>query len=236
MKRTKRSFNGSVLILLMCFILPWNFFSSTTLLRAQQPEVPDALQPWKPWVLWGTDFRLSPKPFNNAQTPLPIWPSTLSLDVRSENGTWEFDVQVFSKCWLALPGEGEVWPINVTAISLSEPSSELADGNATKSKLVVLPREGIPSVELAPGRYRVSGEFKWKEMPQRLLLPKSIGIVSLKLDNSEVAFPNWDSNGHLWLRRQQTESAVQNTITIKIYRMLEDGIPMWLRTRVELSV
>jgi hypothetical protein len=236
MKQTKRPFGTSVLILLMGLILACTFPSSTFSLRAQQPEIPDALQPWKPWVLWGTDFRLAPKPYNNAETPLPLWPSTLSLDVRSEVGTWEFDVQVFSKCWLALPGEGEVWPINVSAVTLNDQTSEPVDGNATKSKLVVLPREGIPSVELVPGRYRVSGEFRWKEMPQRLLIPKSIGIVSLKLDNSEVPFPNWDSNGHLWLRRQQTESAVQNTITIKIYRMLEDGIPMWLRTRVELSI
>lgn len=231
MTRTKRPFGGSVLALLIGLVL-----SPSISLLAQQAEIPESLQPWKPWVLWGTDFRLAPKPFNNAETPLPIWPSALSLDVKSEVASWEFDVQVFSKSWLALPGEEEAWPVNVTAITLNDSNSEAAENAATQTKLVVLPREGIPSVELSPGRYRVAGEFQWKEMPQRLLVPRSIGIVSLKLDNSEVPFPNWDSNGHLWLRRQQTESAVQNTITIKIYRMLEDGIPMWLRTKVELSV
>ena len=185
------------------------------------PGVPDALKPWKDWVLWDSGEVRSPSPFHDPKQHLRFWPSELNLEVFPDHAKWQFTVRMYDEGWIALPGEPEVWPQNV----LNE-----------NDKLPVLLHDGFPSVLLNVGSHNLSGEFRWTEMPQKLAIPKSIGIVRVKLNGTEVAIPNWDAAGLLWLKRQQVEESQQNSINFKVYRLMEDGIPLWLRTEVELSV
>ncbi len=49
--------------------------------------------------------------------------------------------------------------------------------------------------------------------------------------------PVWDAQGFLWLKRDgSTEEADKDFLAIKQYSVLEDGIPLWLQTEVELTV
>ena len=49
--------------------------------------------------------------------------------------------------------------------------------------------------------------------------------------------PAWDAEGNLWLKRDRAaEQAEADFLGIKVYAVLEDGIPLWLRTEIELSV
>ena len=52
-----------------------------------------------------------------------------------------------------------------------------------------------------------------------------------------VAIPSWDGAGDVWLQRTRPEEAGrEDQISVQIYRVLEDGIPLWLRTAIELTV
>jgi hypothetical protein len=215
--------------------------------KAQDERIPEALKAWKDWVLWDGSPKEIPRAYNDANTSLPIWPSSLSIQVQGNSATWTLSVQVFRKSAMQLPGDQDSWPRNVRA-STKIPDASSADlgGNPSDKEkapptlidipLVVLPKDGVPVVELDPGTYSLTGEFQWANAAAKVSIPRTIGIVELKLDGNDVPFPNWDSSGFLWLSRSQTETAEQNRISVKVYRYLEDGIPTWLHTQVELSV
>ena len=41
----------------------------------------------------------------------------------------------------------------------------------------------------------------------------------------------------MWLKRDgSTEEADKNFLSVKLYAAIEDGIPLWLRTEIELTV
>jgi hypothetical protein len=64
-----------------------------------------------------------------------------------------------------------------------------------------------------------------------------IGILSLTREGKPVDFPDWDSAGLLWLQRKSSsQQSEKNFLGVKVYALLEDGIPLWLRTEVELAV
>ena len=153
---------------------------------------------------------------------LALWPSRLSISASSQKADFSVTVRVFAPTWLSLPGNGDVWPQKV-----------LVNG----SSVAVVERNGRPATKLEPGSYDVTGELPWSTIPQRLAIPPEIGLLELKMNNAVVPIPNWDENGFLWLKRTRADDeAEREFLESKVYRVLEDGIPMWLRTEIELSV
>jgi hypothetical protein len=187
----------------------------------QEVPVPDSLRPWKEWSVWEDRHEAAPPRFDQIEDRVALWAGRLDLEAGSGGGRFGVEVRVYAPAWLGLPGEGEMWPVRVTV-----------DGEPA----VVVEREGRPSVRLEPGSRRVAGEFEWKEMPQRIPLPPEVGILGLSMEGAAVEWPNWDEKGFLWLRRTRTEETEREFLAAQVYRVLEDGIPMWLRTEIELSV
>ena len=145
----------------------------------------------------------------------------MSLTVEQGKATWNIAVDVFGETWVPLPGGAESWPRNV-----------LADGKP----IAVLERTGKPFVRLAAGAHRLAGNFQWNEMPQRVALPKEIGILSLAIEGKTIDLPNWDADGNVWLKRQCAEAEEKDFLAPRVYRVIEDGVPIWLRTQIELTV
>ena len=189
--------------------------------KADERAIPELLKPWETWVTWGDRERDCPTPYNNAQQHICFWPSQLTLTVNQNSASWTVAVQVFAESWVPLPGNGELWPQNVSA-----------DGKA----VAVIARDGKPFVRLTSGLHQLTGELPWTEMPQRVSLPKEIGILSLVVDGKVIERPNWDAGGDVWLKRQQAAEAEKDFLAARVYRVIEDGVPMWLRTEVELTV
>lgn len=213
MASTQNAFRSS---LLCCVIL-----STIGVARAEDKDIPAALRPWKAWVTWGAKHQDCPTPFNSSDQHICFWPSRLTLTADQGKAAWTIAVNVFDHTWVPLPGGGENWPLNV-----------VADGKP----IAVLEREGKPFVRLAAGLHQLAGEFQWNEMPQRLALPKEVGILSLVVDGNTIDLPNWDADGDVWLKRQRAEAAEKDFLSPRVYRVIEDGVPIWLRTRVELTV
>ncbi|MBP86625.1 MAG: hypothetical protein CMJ64_07915 [Planctomycetaceae bacterium] len=204
----------AVLLCALAFILARD-------VQAQRPDIPDALKPWEDWATWKDTARKCPPVFNNADDRVCFWPSQLSLSTGQQSGSWKVTVVVFAETWLPLPGSEDSWPLNVV-------------GNG--ESVVVVDRQGRPAVRLPSGRYELSGKFAWDEMPQRIAIPQEIGILSLFVEDKPIPLPDWDAEGHVWLKRSRTQEAQKDLLTAQVYRVIEDGIPIWLRTDVELTV
>jgi len=203
----------------------WLLVASTSA-TAAPPEVkkplPDPLKAWADWALWDEKDLDSPSPYHNPKQALRLWPSRLSLEVSGTGGRFDFEATVFNETWVPLPGDGELWPVEVTANGTAVP---------------VVEHKGRPAVKLAPGKHQLAGSYRWLSVPQRIAMPLEIGILSLKLNDRPVESPVWDAQGFLWLKRDaSTEQTDKDFLGVKAHSLLEDGIPMMLHTDVELIV
>ena len=190
--------------------------------RLSAKDIPDALKPWESWATWNDEHRYCPTPYSDPQKHLCFWPSRLGLQADRAGGKFDVVVTTYHTTWVPLPGDADVWPLEVKA-------------NGTP--IAVLDRDGKPSVRLTPGTFRLEGAYRWSEIPQRLSIPAEIGILVLVIDGQPVESPVWDAQGFLWLKRDGSkEEADKNFLAVKLYAALEDGIPLWLRTEIELTV
>ncbi|MCU0776801.1 MAG: hypothetical protein MUF86_03955 [Akkermansiaceae bacterium] len=202
------------------------WFSLVSAVTAAPPEigreVPEPLRPWTGWALWNERALDSPSPYHDPKQALRLWPTQLALDVRAAGGSFDFEVTVFNQAWLPLPGDGDLWPVDVTA-----------DG----APLPVVEHKGKPAVKLPAGKFRIAGAWRWQGVPQRIAVPAEIGILALRLDGAPVESPVWDAKGFVWLKRDaSTEQTDKDFLGVKAHSLLEDGIPLWLHTDIELIV
>ena len=185
-------------------------------------EVPAPLLPWIDWVLRDIPDFESPSVYDAAETRLSLWPSRLQLDATAKTATFSLDVAAFAPTWLGLPGSAQVWP---TAVSL--------DGRP----LPVVEREGRPAIHLPAGGGKVTGSFQWNELPQQIKLPPEIGLLALTIEGQVQNAPSWDKDGTLWLQRQASSEPVdEDFLSLKVHSLIEDGIPLWFETQIEMIV
>lgn len=191
---------------------------------AQQKAVPAPLQPWESWATWGDDAaRLSPTVYSDSKKPIAFWPSELRISATATSATFRQTVTVYSDSWIPLPGDATRWP---------------ADVKVNGQPAAVLVQDKRPALRLEPGARDITGTIPWKSMPQNIQLPREVGIVALDVDGTKVETPLWDASGKLWLKRDASpeEAAGPDSMTVNLYAVLEDGIPLWLRLRAELIV
>ncbi len=186
-------------------------------------ELPAALREWAGWATWDDTLRACPTPYHDPDKPLCLWPSRLAIEADGAEGRFALAARVFAEAWVALPGGGDLWPVEL----------RLGDGTSPP----VLEHAGKPAVKLPPGEHELRGKFRWQGVPQRIALPAEIGILTLKLDGREVDSPVWDARGYLWLKRDAAgEQADKDFLGVKLHAVIEDGIPLWLRGELELIV
>ena len=185
-------------------------------------EVPEALQPWSGWVLHGQEQKLCPVEQGGATT-LCVWPGTLTLAVDGKGGRFDLAAELFAPAWLPLPGNAKIWPQQV---------------RSSNKPLPVVERNGHPQVFLPAGLHRVRGNFSWSSMPDLLPLPDSLALIELTLKGRQVALPDRDERGHLWLtqRRRSTGNEQQELLQVTVFRRLIDEVPFQVETRIELQV
>ena len=88
---------------------------TATLAQDKPREIPDPLKPWTAWALWDSRDLDSPTPYHDPKQALRLWPSRLTLAADGNGGRFTFEVTVFSDTWVPLPGDGELWPIEMSA-------------------------------------------------------------------------------------------------------------------------
>ncbi len=214
--------------------LPWFVLlvSLQATIRAETPvttatdAIPEALQPWVPWVLTadpdGLDRRACPLDSKTGER-LCAWPGRLALDLAHMDGRFTQAWQVFVETWVPLPGDAEVWPQTVQ------------DGGTL---LPVIPREGRPAVKLAAGTHLLTGHFQWRQRPDVLAVPAVTGLLSLIIDGESQALPRLESGGRLWLHDPSVSltDAEDDRLRLEVFRRIEDDQPLRVLTRLELDV
>ncbi|MDR2452188.1 MAG: hypothetical protein LBE85_10610 [Candidatus Accumulibacter sp.] len=185
-------------------------------------SVPDALAPWRDWVLHGQDARLCPQVAGRHAREFCAWPGELRLDARPDGASFDQSWEVLRESAVPLPGSRRHWPREVTV-----------DGRA----LPVLDRRGVPVVWLGPGAHALRGEIPWPARPQTLNVPEGVALVSLALDGKPV-LPLERRGAALSLGGREAAAGARegDSVDLTIHRKLADGVPATLTTRVSFKV
>jgi len=185
-------------------------------------QIPEPLKAWEGWATWNDRDWECPTPYSDPSKHLCFWPSRMGLQAGGAGAQFDMSLTVFHETWAPLPGGADVWPQEVKVNGAPVP---------------VLEHEGKPAVRLSAGLFHLEGTYHWTSMPQRIAIPREIGILALVIDGKPVDAPVWDAQGFLWLKRDgSTGEADKNFLSAKLYAAVEDGIPLWLRTQIELTV
>lgn len=185
--------------------------------------VPEALEDWRQWALHGHEYRRCPFLYNSsAARPedfVCAWPGVLKVTVDEDGGTFEQAWTVHAGQWIALPGDAETWPRQVTR-------------NGQPAEVVL--RQDAPAVWLEGGEHRLAGRFGWTERPSTLPVAAQAGLIALAVDGKPVAIPRRDED--LWLAPDDSLRKVQDELTAHVYRRVLDDVPTRLETVLALSV
>ncbi len=182
--------------------------------------LPEPLRPWTGWVLHGQEEALCPL-VHGAEERTCAWSGRLLLALDARGGRFTQSFQVYAEGWVALPGDAKRWPQAVKV-----------DGRDA----VVVPRGGVPSVELGVGEHSVAGEFLWDALPESLAVPADTALLSLTVRGKAVAQPNREGGGQLFLQKEAAPGAEAEHLELRVHRRIADEIPLLLTTRVELQV
>jgi hypothetical protein len=208
----------------MLSLLPLLFFIllAPHFLQAQESRIPSELQQWIPWVLYEQEEVLCTLRAGSAKTRYCSWPSSLELRVDESGGTFSQKWLVETRSRVSLPGNGPLWPSQVTV----------------DKKPILLSRiKGKPAVWIDPGTHTIRGEFSWATLPENIFIPADTGLVQLTLLGEKVREPQLDSTGKLWLKnREKVPEQSEESVSVKVFRKILDGIPLRQQLLIQLTV
>src|SRR5690606_842263 len=208
-------------------ILPLLVVFAATVADAAREDVyvPEELRPWVDWVLQDKEYLDCPFFFDQGDAAVDhfvcTWPGELELDVTGAGANFSQRWTVYAReQWVPLPGDGNVWPEQVTANG--QPIEVVLQGK-------------VPSVRVAPGQYTLEGRFSWNEAPRVLNVPASTGLLSLTLDGRPVARPE-RNHSSVWLAERETQTEAQDSLDVQVYRLVADDVPTRLTSNLHLDV
>lgn len=187
-----------------------------------QEGLPAALHGWEDWVMHGHETHHCPwlapgRPVDEER--ICAWPGTLELQVDGHGGRFTQRWHIEVESWLPLAGGEEQWPQEVTL-----------DGKPA----AVVARNGVPTLRVPAGTHTVAGTIAWARRPESLPVPTEVGLLALTVDGVRVAIPQRNgagvSLGALPVARQD------NSLDVRVFRLLTDDQPGMLTTRVHLAV
>jgi len=199
------------------------FLLTSTPAQAMLPQrVPEPLKPWVDWALGDDTDWQCPFVYQDFQQKHCSWPGALKLALNDNGGHFNGEWTLYRAGWIALPGDQQNWPQQVTV-----------DHQAA----VIIEHDGKPSIRLAAGHYQIDGSFNWDSLPDNLAIADDTGLIQLSINNATIAYPRIEQ-GALWLTQQQNTDDVnqQNSLDLQVFRQVIDSIPLQVVTRLELDV
>lgn len=184
-------------------------------------EIPPELGRWRSWVLHGQEDALCPTAYNDGDVARCQWPTQLTVNVQDDGALFEQSWLMFARGWVSLPGSPEMWPDGV-----------VVDGNS----VAVVNRGNQPSIRLSPGEHHIKGRFYWLRTPEMMRVPPSVGLISLTVGGQKIDSPVIDANGRLWLAGRKSQSVQEDQLKVRIFRLVDDSIPMRLTTLLRLDI
>ncbi len=220
------------LLLLICLFPVLGYAKSSA-------AIPQPLVPWVDWALHGYEEELLCSPsFNDPSALHCDWPTQLVLMVNDQGGSFRQQWMIQHERWVQLPGDIEHWP---TAVKI--------DGHDA----LVMSRSGFPAIKLVAkgnsGSHTITGSFVWSTLPESLHIPAHSGLVALTVNEKAIDFPRFDTGeaitpgnegqqaGTLWLQAssQQQAEKIENSLSLQVFRLLDDTIPAQMVTMLRLD-
>jgi len=207
----------SLLILVLTFSVN---LSAKTL---DKQDVPKPLKPWVDWVLFDEKKLDCPFIYNNHKSKKCAWPTRLELNISDNRARFSQSWQVFEKTWVSLPGDNKHWPQSV---------------NVNNRPATVTLHNNVPSVLLNKGKYQIKGNFYWESIPESLQIPSESALVNLYIKGIKVTNPEINNQGRLWLADNKNikQGVETDKLSMNVYRLLDDRIPMRVVTHLDLQV
>jgi hypothetical protein len=183
-------------------------------------SVPEPLRPWVSWVLHDVEDHGCPPQYNSAQDKRCVWAGRLELQLGGGGGTFRQTAKAYRKTWFALPGDAKRWPQNV-----------MLDGAAA----AVVSRNDQPGIWLPAGEHTLAGAFVWQKLPDKLMLARDTALIALSIKGQTVTSPFIDESGLLWLARRAVAHTASGPVDLRVFRLVEDGVPVLITTRLLLD-
>lgn len=205
-------------LLVPCLVCLW----ARPAAALDRADVPAPLLPWVPWVLEQRGDAVCPK---LGETAACVWPGRLELELAESGGRFRMGVLVDQHARVPLPGGEQQWPQDVTV-----------DGKAAAVMQESAP--GVPPAPvalLAPGTHTLEGRFVWHRQPETLLVPARIALLELTVKGQRVAQPRRDAE-RVWLKGEQAAAEEPESLTLELFRKLEDQVPFSVETLLSLQV
>ncbi len=177
---------------------------------------------WQGWVEERHENLNCPWQISNEGKRVCEWPGSLHIDMVENGLQFEFTVEVFSKNALVqLPGDVEYWPIQITR---------------NQKRAPVVQRDNKPYLALSAGKNQIKGTFQWQRQPAGITIPTNIAFISITEKGTQI--PVNQRGDKLIFSHQKLDASVQkrDSINVEVYRLLQDGVPMTMETRLKLSV
>ncbi len=186
-------------------------------------DVPEPLKPWVHWVLFDEKKRDCPFVYNNYNNKKCAWPAHLELNINKNKARFSQSWQVFEASWVTLPGDKKHWPQSVSI---------------NNRPALVTERNHLPVVYLEKGQYHIKGNFYWNRIPENLQIPTESALVNLYIKGRKITGREINQQGQIWLgdNTKTTQEIESDKMTVKVYRLLDDKIPMRIITRLDLQV
>ncbi len=200
----------------------WSLFPSSA-----AATIPDELAPWAPWVLKDDKSHRCPRLSHSADEQPGqrrcVWPGELTLEITQQEARFAQHWTLYGEGWIYLPGNRKHWPLQVTV---------------NNAPAAVLEKNGRPALFATPGRYAIEGLLRWHQPPQHLPVAADSALIKLLVEG-KPGLVDVDAQGRLWLRDRDTtgaSSAQDNTLSIEVFRLLSDDVPLLLETELRLTV
>ncbi|AZZ91163.1 hypothetical protein EUZ85_10650 [Hahella sp. KA22] len=205
-----------------CLVACFLFLFCISPAQAAPSDIPQQLADWSGWVLHDHIDKDCTPAHDGTGAKVCLWLSALELELDMKRLDFRFQAESQYEGWLSLPGSAQFWPHEVKL-----------SGN----RVAVINVEGVPSIWLQPGSYRVQGRISWEQLPQSVPLPKAFAMTRLNAVAALEGRAYVDSGSALWLVRDQLQANLQpDSLKINVFRKLIDDEPKLLETRLQLDV
>ncbi|MCB9739784.1 MAG: hypothetical protein H6747_10990 [Deltaproteobacteria bacterium] len=184
----------------------------------QAPAIPPSLEAYRGWATHGLET-LGCSWLQDDK--ICVWPGALHIEVGDRGAAFSLEVLLDRPGRVALPGDAKRFPQDVEV------------GGAPA--FVARDDAGLPQVLLLAGVHKVTGSFPFASAPETLPIPDAIGRVTLRRGEGAVVQPRREE-GQVWLGQEaRAEEDDADGLTVRIFRRLDDGVPMRLTTRLEVQ-
>jgi len=190
--------------------------------RLKPADIPPDLKPWAGWALYGHEEQLECAAlFNDGAAFQCRWPTRLDLRLDDQGGTFSQSWYLQREGWITLPGKEPQWPLEVEI--------DGAPGLVTN-------RDGRPAIWMGAGEHAVKGAFRWQRLPEALSLPPQTGLLAVILRGESLFRLEIDAEDRLWLRTEQPTERIEDRIDLRVFRSLDDLIPLRATVHLDLEV